>query len=94
MSIFPHVNIFAMVGEYFIEADLAGVTRESVEMLVEGNEITIIGRRRRQSSQADLYRNITLPKRLDAAKASSSYRDGILSIVLPHRSGQLPRESS
>ena len=42
----PPANISATGNEYVVELDMPGVDREGLEITVEGNELTIIGRRK------------------------------------------------
>ena len=41
----PVVNIFETQDGYALEAEMPGVTKNGLEITLEGNEITILGRR-------------------------------------------------
>ena len=42
----PRVNISETNEEYLLEVEMPGVTKEGLEVLVDGNELTIIVRRK------------------------------------------------
>ena len=41
----PAVNIFETKDGYMVEAEMPGVTKDGLEVTLEGNEITIVGHR-------------------------------------------------
>src|SRR5690242_21051861 len=41
----PDVNIFETKDGYVLEAEMPGVSKDGLEITVEGNEITIVGHR-------------------------------------------------
>src|SRR2546429_5279357 len=41
----PEVNIFENKDGYVLEAEMPGVTKDGLEITLEGNELTLIGRR-------------------------------------------------
>ena len=41
----PEVNIFETKDGYVLEAEMPGVNKSGLEITLEGNEITIVGRR-------------------------------------------------
>jgi len=50
----PAVNIFETKDGYVLEAEMPGVTKEGLEVTLEGNEITIIGRRQTDATPGEL----------------------------------------
>src|SRR5436190_11639462 len=52
--VIPPANISATDNEYILELEMPGVTKEGLEVLVEGNELTIIGRRKLDLPESDL----------------------------------------
>src|SRR5215510_1708421 len=51
----PPANISASQNEYLIELEMPGVNKEGLEITVEGNELTIIGRRPQDTQQGELW---------------------------------------
>lgn len=97
----PLVNIFETKDGYVLEADLPGVNKNGLEILLEGNELTIIGRREpevnaaellyRESKPADFRRVFELDPAIDSQKISAKIEQGVLSLVLPKSEAVKPR---
>ena len=76
----PPANISATGNEYVVELDMPGVDTEGLEITVEGNELTIIGRRKIdlpdgeacycESPQADYRRVFELGLDVDTSRIS------------------------
>jgi HSP20 family protein len=76
-------------------ADLPGMSKDEVEIFIEGNRLTIRGDRERDtrdSSEATymlerphgkFQRTFVLTSELDAGKAEADYRQGVLHISIP-----------
>src|ERR1041385_9100571 len=50
----PHVNIVENNERYTLEAEMPGVGKDGLEILLEGNELTIVGRREQSIPGAEL----------------------------------------
>ena len=89
----PRVNIFENKDGYVIEAELPGVNKDGLEVTVEDNELTILGRRAkaevkaeplyRESSEADYRRSFELGPEIDAEKIQARVEQGLLTLRLP-----------
>ncbi len=98
----PPANILAADNEYMVEVDMPGVTKEGLEVTVEGNELTIIGRRQpeqpqgellyRESPWADYRRVFELGPDVDTAKISAEMREGVLRLHLPKSEKAKPKQ--
>jgi HSP20 family protein len=77
-----------------IVVELAGVEPESIEIAIEGDELTISGERARPRVEGQVYqqaeidygrfeRRIQLDRSADASGATASYEAGMLRITLP-----------
>src|SRR5436190_23597845 len=53
--IMPPANIAATQNEYLVEVEMPGVNKEGLEVSVEGNELTIVGRRTSDVPEGELY---------------------------------------
>ena len=93
----PPVDIYESDEELTVYCDLAGVTKDSLELLVEEHQMHISGRRQLPKPQAivrihqleielgPFERTVALPAIIDVEQASSSYLDGILVVSLKKR---------
>jgi HSP20 family protein len=88
----PEVNIFETKDGYVLEAEMPGVNKEAVEITLEGNELTIIGRRHnesageallRESRNVDFRRVFELDPAIDGGKISAKMEQGVLTLTLP-----------
>jgi HSP20 family protein len=97
----PEVNIFETRDGYVLEAEMAGVTKNGLEITVEGSELTIVGRREkeefkaeavyRESSTADYRRVFELDPAIDTTKIDAKIEQGLLTIALPKSERVKPR---
>lgn len=100
----PEVNIFETKDGYVLEAEMPGVNKDGLDISVEGNEITITGRRNaaaamgetlfRESRSADFRRVFELDPAIDAAKVSAKIEQGVLTLTLPKSERVKPRKIS
>lgn len=87
---------------YTLQVEMPGVNKEGLEMWVENNELTIIGRRslpsvngaliHRESRQENFRRSFELDPSIDAEKISASIEQGILTLQLPKAERVKPRK--
>ncbi len=97
----PPVNVFEGKDAYTIQADLPGVSKQGLEITVEGNELTIIGRRNREqtgaeplyreSLEADYQRAFELDPAVDATKIKATLEQGVLTVRLPKSERAKPK---
>jgi len=100
----PEVNIFETKDGYVLEAEMPGVNKDGLEITLEGNEITIIGRRQsetlkadvlyRESRPADYRRVFELDPAIDSAKISAKIDQGVLTLQLPKAEKVKPKKIS
>lgn len=98
----PRVNIVETQDGYKLEAEMPGVNREGLEVLLEGNELTLIGRRNpdqpnaslvyRESSQRDYRRIFVLDPAIDTSKIEAHMENGVLKLALPKAEQVKPRK--
>lgn len=100
----PHVNIFETKEGYVMQAEMPGVNKDGLEITLEGNEITITGRRNsdpvpgeplfRERHTADYRRVFELDPAIDVAKISAKIEQGVLTVTLPKSERVKPRKIS
>jgi len=99
----PEVNIYETKEGYLLEAEMPGVNKEGLEITLEGNELTLTGRRSDERIQgADLVfaetrpmsyqRVFELDPAVDTAKISAKMEQGILTLTLPKAEKVKPRK--
>lgn len=103
---YPRVRISETGHEVLVEAQLAGVDPDKIEVTVTDDVLTISGETparaleeggkeprilRRERAHGKFTRSIELPKAVDA-NVSAEFQDGILSISLPIREEAKPKK--
>lgn len=98
----PEVNIFETKDGYVLEAEMPGVKKNGLEITLENNEITIVGRRHlepltgepvfRESHEADFRRVFELDPAIDTTKISARMDQGVLTLTLPKSERVKPRK--
>jgi len=98
----PQVNIVETKEAYQLEAEMPGVSREGLEVQLEGNQLTIIGRRSpspasaeliyRESYERDFKRAFELDPTIDTPKIAARMDNGVLYLTLPKAERVKPRK--
>jgi len=98
----PQVNIVETKDSLVLEAEMPGVSKDGLEVLLEGNELTIAGRRQtgvpgaepvyRESSPLDFRREFVLDPSIDTSKLSATIEQGMLTVTLPKTEKVKPRK--
>ena len=100
---YPGINIWEDGDNAWLECELPGLTLDDIEVLVMGNQLTINGHRkieaqqnasyhRRERTQGQFSRTLTLPWEIDADHVEARLNDGVLSIRLPKSESAKPRK--
>ena len=100
----PPVNVVETKDGYVLEAEMPGVGKDGLEVLLEDNELTIVGHRRvgfdgaqplyRESVDRDFRRTFVLDPTIDTAKISAKITHGLLTLTLPKAEKVKPRKIS
>ena len=98
----PEVNIFETKDGYVLEAEMPGVSKEGLEITLEGNEITIVGHRNNEVAEGtplfrerrlvDFRRVFELDPAIDTAKIAAKMDQGVLTLTLPNSEKVKPRK--
>lgn len=98
----PEADILENKDAYVLTADLPGVSREGLEVTLEDNTLTIVGRRKearaegrallRESQPADFRRVFELAPSIDTNKINAHIADGVLTVELPKAERVKPRK--
>jgi len=99
----PQVDIFENRNEIVLEADLAGMKPEDVNISIENNVLTIHGERkfekkdendnfhRVERSYGSFTRSFTLPSTVQSENANAEFENGVLRLTLAKREEAKPR---
>ncbi|MBW1980839.1 MAG: Hsp20/alpha crystallin family protein [Deltaproteobacteria bacterium] len=94
----PQMDLYETDGDYVVLVALAGMKPEELEVVVDRDTLRISGNRCRPLSQGIIKvhqmeidfgpfsQTIRLPEAVDSNRASSTYRDGFLTVRLPKQS--------
>jgi len=100
----PRADIHETASGIRIILDLAGVTRDEIDIVIEGRHLRVAGTRLEpEGSECLRYHQMEipygsferifhLPEAADAERVSASYRDGFLQITVPLRPGGETRQ--
>jgi HSP20 family protein len=89
----PRMDIFASGDDLVIRCELAGVTRDDVDLSFDQNALTIFGERTGAPAESDTFyvrerhygafrRTVNLPEGTDRSRISAALEDGLLEIVV------------
>ena len=100
----PLVDIIDEKDKIIAKAELPGVNKEDIKVTFSDNTLTIRGERKKeQETKKENYyccervhgsysRTISLPVDIDREKIKSSFKNGVLEIVLPKAKESKPKE--
>src|SRR2546423_5518050 len=98
----PAATVLENADGYTLEVEMPGVNKETLEMWIENNELTIVGRRsmpavegtllHRESRLENFRRTFELDPSIDADKISAKIEQGVVSLTLPKAEQVKPRK--
>lgn len=98
----PLVDIVETKDSYILEAEMPGVAKDGLEIELDRNELTLVGRRRqpgmaaqavyRESQGRDYRRVFELDPTIDSSRISAQMDQGILRLSLPKVEHAKPRK--
>jgi len=103
-NVYPALNIYEEADRLLITAELPGVKAADLDLSIEGETLTIQGKRDRRQNEAGasyhrreiesggFSRAIALPVKVNAEHVVARLSDGILTITLSKASAVTPRQ--
>lgn len=98
----PRVNIIETGDAYVLEADMPGVSKDGLEILLNQSELTLVGRRSpgpagvelvyRESSPLPYRRTFELDPAIDTEAIDARLEHGVLTLTLPKAEKVKPRK--
>jgi len=101
---YPAVNIWTNNDGAVLTAELPGVRPEDLEVSVQGDTVTIRGKRepeelkegetwiRRERGAGSFVRSFALPFEVDPENVKATYKNGVLHLELPRAEADKPRK--
>jgi HSP20 family protein len=97
----PPASVTEIADGYMLEIEMPGVKKDGLEISVENNELTMIGRRslpavegtliHRESRPENFRRAFEIDPSIDADKISAKIDQGLLTLTLPKAEDVKPR---
>jgi len=98
----PAATVLENSEGYTLEVEMPGVSKENLEMWVENNELTIVGRRsmpsvegtllHRESRPENFRRTFELDPSINGEKISAKIDQGVVTLTLPKAEQVKPRK--
>lgn len=100
-TLIPAAGIMEDGDGYILQVEMPGVNKEGLEISVENNELTILGRRslpaiegtliHRESRRENFRRTFELDPSIDAGKIGAKIEQGVVTLTLPKAEQVKPR---
>ncbi len=99
----PKVDMFERNGSLVLKADIPGVAKEDIDISITKDALTIKGkiRKEKELNEEDCYslerengtfmRTLPISHEIETDKATASYKNGVLEIVLPKKEKTTPK---
>lgn len=98
----PMATVLENGDGYTLQVEMPGVNKEGLEMWVENNELTIVGRRSLptvqgtmihcESRRENFRRSFELDPSIDTSKISAKIEQGVVTLALPKAEQVKPRK--
>jgi HSP20 family protein len=96
----PLADVYEDETEYTVAVDLPGIDRETLEINIDDNRLTIKGTRpapesvhhRRESPRGNFLRSFSVPAAVDQKEIKADYKDGVLLVHMPKRPERQPQK--
>jgi len=102
-SAYPKVNVIATDTNIEIEAEIAGYSKEDISVQVEEGILSIVGQSSqsaegtdksvyllRELKRSSFSRSFSLSDQLDTEQIDATFKDGLLTLVIPRKKPTVP----
>lgn len=94
---FP-VDLYEDQNNFYVRAELPGVTREDVGVEIVEGLLTVTAARRQKTGEREesfsFSRSVSVPDQVQSDKVAAAFENGILTVTLPKREEAKPRKVS
>lgn len=99
----PRVDISETEKEFQITAEIPGIKREDVKISIEDGVLTVHGERKEEKEEkghklhrverfyGSFSRSFTLPQNTDEKHVDATFKDGLLTLVVPKKEADKPK---
>jgi HSP20 family protein len=100
----PAVDIYETENELVLKADVPDVDQKNIDVRVENQTLTVSGERKFEKEESGkgyhriernygtFSRSFAVPNTFDTEKITATYRNGVLSVMLPKKEAAKPRQ--
>ncbi len=100
----PAVDLYQDKDNITVKAELPGMKKEEIDISLHDGVLTLSGERKAEQKHEDaeacrserflgrFQRTLTLPALVEADKVTATYKDGILTVVLPKAEEAKPKQ--
>lgn len=99
----PALDLYQNNDNVIAVVELPGMRKEEIEISLQDDMLVISGERKQEATpetaatRTECYtgtfrRSVTLPSRVDVNKVSATYKDGILTVMLPKADEAKPKQ--
>lgn len=92
---YPPADVYNNDEEYLIAIDLPGVDRSTMDISIDGNQLTVKGTRvlaaaspSTERPSGSFVRTFSMPENVNRKEIHAEYKDGVLQVQLPRRNEQ------
>lgn len=91
---YPPVNVFRKGDDFTLVAEIPGVDKNDLDVIVKGEQVRLTGKKiidysddvsihRRERVAGEFDRTVTVGSEIDADRVEAEYRNGVLTVFLP-----------
>ncbi|MDD3546498.1 MAG: Hsp20/alpha crystallin family protein [Kiritimatiellae bacterium] len=89
---YPRVNVWESDEGLAVEAEVAGVEPDKLDVAVDANVLTIKGEREQEDGgTSEFQRSFNLPFELESDKIKAAVKNGMLTITIPRKAAEKRR---
>jgi Molecular chaperone (small heat shock protein) len=86
---FPRVNVWESENGLAVQAEVAGVEPDKLDVAVDANVLTIKGEKAQvDGTAAEFQRNFNLPFELENDKITATVKNGLLTVTIPRKAAE------
>jgi len=86
---YPRVNVWENDKGLVLEAEVAGVDPEKLDLAVDANVLTIKGEKERaDGTRSEFQRSFNLPFELESAHIKAAVKNGMLTVSIPRKAAE------
>lgn len=86
---YPRVNVWESEQGLVVEAEVAGVNPDKLDVAVDANVLTIKGEKdQADGARNEFQRSFNLPFELESAHIKASVKNGMLTVAIPRKAAE------